>query len=110
MNPDGICDSCLCKDDDILLKKYNCDYQNLQAKRDCFEYKQVWGKVNGMHKIHQNIWKLIWVYCDQTTDSGALFEVENKTTNLSPLCFVFSTKTDIDLPKQWFCSEAINKV
>ena len=53
-----------------------------------------------MHKIHQNIWKLIWVYCDQTTDSGALFEVENKTTNLSPLCFVFSTKTDIDLPKQ----------
>ena len=70
LQPDNICGPCLCKDDARLLKKYYCDCQNLQAKRDCLEHKQVGRKVNGVYKIHQNILKIIQVYCDQTTDSG----------------------------------------
>ena len=42
----------------------------MQAKRDCLEHKQVGRKVNGVYKIHQNILKIIQVYCDQTTDGG----------------------------------------
>ena len=42
----------------------------MQAKRDCLEQKQVGVKVNGIYKIHQNILKIIQVYCDQTTDGG----------------------------------------
>ena len=70
LQPDDICGPCLCKDDARVLKKYYCDCQNLQAKRDCLEHKQVGVKVNGVYKIHQNILKIIQVYCDQTTDSG----------------------------------------
>ena len=70
LQSDDICGPCLCKDDARLLKKYYCDCQNLQAKRDCLEHKQVGRKVNGVYKIHQNILKIIQVYCDQTTDSG----------------------------------------
>ena len=61
------------QDDGILLTKYYHDYENLGAKGDCFEYKEVGGKVNGIHKIHQNIWKVIRVYCEHTTGSGGLF-------------------------------------
>ena len=68
--PDDICGPCLCKDDARVLKKYYCDCQNLQAKRDCLEHKQVGVKVNGVYKIHQNILKITQVYCDQTTDGG----------------------------------------
>ena len=70
LQPDDICGPCLCKDDARLLKKYYCDCQNLQAKRDCLEHKQVGVKVNGIYKIHQNILKIIQVYCDQTTNGG----------------------------------------
>ena len=70
LQPDDICGPCLCKDDARVLKKYYCDCQNLQAKRDCLEHKQVGVKVNGVYKIHQNILKIIQVYCDQTTDGG----------------------------------------
>ena len=70
LQPDDICGPCLCKDDTRLLKKYYCDCQNLQAKRDCLQHKQVGVKVNGVYKIHQNILKIIQVYCDQTTDGG----------------------------------------
>ena len=70
LQPDDICGPCLCKDDARVLKKYYCDCQNLQAKRDCLEHKQVGIKVDGTYKIHQNILKIIQVYCDQTTDGG----------------------------------------
>ena len=70
MKPDNICGPCLCRDDERLLEKYYCDCQNLEAKRDCLEHKQVGVKVNGVYKIHQNILKIILVYCDQITDSG----------------------------------------
>ena len=53
-----------------LLKKYYCDSQNLQPKRDCLEHKQVDRKVNGVYKINQNTLKIIQVHCDQTTDGG----------------------------------------
>ena len=70
MKPDDICGPCLCRDDERLLEKYYCDCQNFQAKRDCMEHKQVGVKVNGVYKIHQNILKIILVYCDQITDGG----------------------------------------
>ena len=58
------------KDDARLLKKYYCDCQNLQAKSECLEHKQVGVKINGIYKIHQTILKEMQFYCDQTTDSG----------------------------------------
>ena len=70
LQPDDICGPCLCKDNATVLKKYCCDCQNLQAKRDCLEHKQVGVKVNGVYKIYQNVLKIIQVYCDQTTDGG----------------------------------------
>ena len=70
LQPDDICGPCLCKDNARVLKKYCCDCQNLQAKRDCLEHKQVGVKVNGVYKIYQNVLKIIQVYCDQTTDGG----------------------------------------
>ena len=70
LQPDNICGPCLCRDDERVLKKYYCDCQNLQPKCDCLQYKQFGVKVNGVYKIHQNILKIIQVYCDQTTDGG----------------------------------------
>ena len=70
LQPDDICGPCLCKDDARVIKKHYCDCQNLPAKRDCLEHKQFSVKVNGIYKIHQNILKIIQVYCDQTTDGG----------------------------------------
>ena len=70
LQPNDICGRCLCKDDARVLKKYYCDCQNLQARRDCLEHKQDGVKVNGIYKIHQNVLKIIQVYCDQTTDGG----------------------------------------
>ena len=70
LQPDDICGPCLCRDDERLLKKYYCDCQTLKPKRDCLEHKQVGREVDGVYKIHQNILKIIQVYCDQTTDGG----------------------------------------
>ena len=70
LHPDNICAPCLCRDDERLLKRYYCDCQKLRPKRGCLEHKQVGRKVNGIYKIHQNILKIIQVYCDQTTDGG----------------------------------------
>lgn len=67
---DDVCGPCLCKDDDRVVQKYYCDCQKLQPKRDCREYYQYGIKINGIYKIHQNILKIIQVYCDQTTDGG----------------------------------------
>ena len=66
--PDDVCGACQCKDDDRLLEKYYCDCQNLQAKRDCREFYQCGIKINGIYIVHQNILKIIQVYCDQKTD------------------------------------------
>ena len=68
--PDDVCGPCKCKDDDRLINRYYCDCQNLQAKRDCREFYQFGVKVNGIYKVHQNILKIIQVYCDQATDDG----------------------------------------
>ena len=69
--PDDVCSPCKCKDDDCLTNRYYCDCQSLQAKRDCREFYQFGIKVNGIYKVHQNILKIIQVYCDQATDDGA---------------------------------------
>ena len=66
----NICGPCNCRDDDHLKKKYYCDCQNLTPKRDCLEFYQNGMKVNGIYKIHQNILKIIQVYCDQNTNDG----------------------------------------
>ena len=55
LQPDDVYGPCLCKDDARVLKKYYCDCQNLQAKRDYLKHLQVDIKVNGIYKIHQNI-------------------------------------------------------
>ena len=60
----------MCRDDDRLSKKYYCDCQNLQPKRDCLDFKLHGIKINGIYKVHQNILKIIQVFCDQTTDGG----------------------------------------
>ena len=70
LQPDDICGPCLCKDDARVLKKCYCDCQNIQPKRDCLEHKQVGVTVNGVYKIHQDILKIIQVYCDQTNDGS----------------------------------------
>ena len=70
LKPRDICGPCVCRDDDRLSKKYYCDCRNLQTKRDCLEYKQNGIKINGVYKVHQNLLKIIQVYCDQTTDGG----------------------------------------
>ena len=70
LQPDYICGPCICRDDDRLLKKYYCDCQNLQPKRDCLEFRQYGIKINGIYKVHQNIFKIIQVYCDQEKDGG----------------------------------------
>ena len=66
LKPRDICGPCVCRDDDRLSKKYYCDCRNLQTKRDCLEYKQNGIKINGAYKVHQNLLKIIQVYCDQT--------------------------------------------
>ena len=48
LHSDNICGPCLCRDDARVLKKYYCDCQNLQPKRDCLEHKQVGRKVDGV--------------------------------------------------------------
>ena len=68
--PDDICGPCICRDDSRLLGEYYCDCQNLQPKRDCLEFKLYGIKVNGIYKVHQNILKIIQVYCDQKSDGG----------------------------------------
>lgn len=68
--PDNIWDPCVCRDDERLLPNYYCGCQNLQPKRDCLEYYQYGIKINGIYKVHQNILKIIQVFCDQTTDGG----------------------------------------
>ena len=68
--PDDVCGACQCKDDDRMLNRYYCDCQNLQPKRDCLEFYQYGIKINGIYKVHQNILKIVQVYCDQTTDGG----------------------------------------
>ena len=70
LQPDNICGPCVCRDDDRLPGKYYCDCRNLQTKRDCLEYRKSGIKINGIYKVHQNILKIIQVYCDQTTDGG----------------------------------------
>ena len=70
LQPDNICSPCNCRDDDRLMKKYYCDCQHLQPKRDCLEFKQHGIKTSGIYKVHQNILKTIQVYCDQETDGG----------------------------------------
>ena len=72
------CGPCICKDDDRILKKYYCDCQNLQAKRDCLEYKQLGIKISGIYKIHQNISKIIQVYCDQDNDGGGWSMIQRR--------------------------------
>ena len=76
--PDDVCGPCMCKDDDRILKKYYCDCQNLQAKRDCLEYKQHGIKISGIYKIHQNILKIIQVYCDQDNDGGGWSVIQRR--------------------------------
>ena len=79
LQPEDIYGSCLCKDDARVLKKYYCDCQNLQAKRDYLKHLQVDTKVNGIYKIHQNILKSRQVYSDQTTDGGGCTNFQQRT-------------------------------
>ena len=48
LQPYDICEPCICKDNEIFLKKYCCDCQSLQPKRDCLDYKEIGRKVNGV--------------------------------------------------------------
>ena len=78
LQPDDICGPSICRDDDRLLKKCYCNCQNLQPKRDCLEFKQHGITINGIYKVHQNILKIIQVYCDQKKDSGGWTVIQRR--------------------------------
>ena len=91
LQPDDICSPCLCVDHEKLLTiiKSYCDCQNLQPKRDWLEHKQVGRKINGVYKIHQNIFKTIQIYWDQTTDGAEASIFEDKIEHIMHYMVLF---------------------
>ena len=71
-----------------IIKSY-CDCQNLQPKRDWLEHKQVDRKINGVYKIHQNIFKTIQIYWDQTTDGAEANISEDKIEHIMRYMVLF---------------------
>jgi len=68
--PEEICGPCTCVDERRLPQKYYCDCRNIPAKEDCLEFRQNEYDIDGIYTVHQNNYKQIDVYCDQTTDNG----------------------------------------
>lgn len=48
LQPDDTCAPCVCRDDDRLSKKYYCDCQNFQPKRNCLRFTLYGIKVNSI--------------------------------------------------------------
>jgi len=65
-----ICGPCSCVDERRLPEKYYCDCRNIPAKEDCLAFRKSGYTTDGIYKVHQNNYKHIEVYCDQTTDNG----------------------------------------
>jgi len=66
----NICGPCACQVDHQLDKKYYCNCQHLEPRRDCFAFRNEGFNISGMYLINMKDTKTIEVFCDQETDDG----------------------------------------
>jgi len=65
-------------DDHRLPGEYYCDCRYAEPARDCLEHLNKGKHVDGIYRVHQNIGKVIDVFCDQTQDDGGWMVIQRR--------------------------------